>query len=81
MRSVVFRVLAGLLALSSGCLLIFGDTSKMSLKKVYGTGVFAAGFGLYAVLGSELGERLILAAFGIRVPRSDRKPPEGDNHS
>ena len=54
MRRIVFRVLAGLLALAFAALLVFGDTSQMSLRVIWGIGAVAAGFGLYAVLGSEL---------------------------
>ncbi len=62
MRSVVFRLLAGLLAIAFGVLLVFGDTSNMSLRHVWGTGAIAVGFGSYALLGSGLGERFIWVA-------------------
>jgi hypothetical protein len=80
MRRVVFRVLAGLLAVAFGSLLAFGDTSKMSLREMFGIGAIGTGFGLYALLGSGLGERLIWAAFGGRAPGSGGKPPN-DKHT
>ncbi len=54
MRAGVFRVLAGLLSVAFAALLIFGDTSNMSLRGMWGTGVITAGFGMYALLGSDL---------------------------
>ena len=75
----MFRVLAGLLAVAFGALLAFGDTSKMSLREVFGIGAIGAGFGLYALLGSDLGERLIWVAFGGRDPGSGQPP--ADQHA
>ncbi|QJW93783.1 hypothetical protein [Frigoriglobus tundricola] len=75
MRGAVFRVLAGLLAVAFGSLLAFGDTSKLSLKELFGIGAIGAGFGLYALLGSDLGERLIWVAFGGRDPRGGGHAP------
>jgi hypothetical protein len=80
MRKVVFRVLAGLLAVAFGALLTFGDTSKMSLRELVGTGAILAGFGLYALLGSDLGERLIWVAFGGRDAGSGVQP-SADKHA
>lgn len=74
MRAVTFRVLAGLLAAAFGSLLAFGDTSKMSLREVVGIVVIGAGFGLHALLGSALGERLIWLAFGGRDSGSRSQP-------
>jgi len=73
MRAIVFRILAGLLAIAFGMLLAFGDTSKMSLRQFWGTAVIAIGFGLYAALGSDLGERFLWVASGNRIPSSQPK--------
>jgi hypothetical protein len=75
MRTAVFRVLAGLLAVAFVALLAFGDTSRMSLRERVGAGIIGVGFGLYALLGSDLGERLIGWAFGIRDPGRGSEPP------
>ncbi len=74
MRGIVFRVLAGLLAAGFGALLAFGNTTKMSLREVFGIGVIGAGFGLYALLGSDRGERLIWVVFGGGDHSSNRPP-------
>ncbi len=74
MRAVTFRVLAGLFAAGFGSLLAFGDTSKMSLREVFGIVVIGAGFGLHALHGSDLGERFIWLAFGGRDSGSGSKP-------
>ncbi len=74
MRGVIFRVLAGLLAAAFAVLLLFGDTTKMGWQEVWGIGAVAIGFGLYAVLGSDLGERFMVIATGGSDPVS-RKPP------
>jgi hypothetical protein len=77
-RAVIFRVLAGLIALAFAALLLFGDTSKMSLRQMFGVGAVAVGFGLYSVLGSDLGERLIGVVGGGRDPASQKQLPEND---
>jgi hypothetical protein len=75
MRTVVYRVLAGFLAVVFLAFLVFGDTSKMSLQMMIGTCVIGTGFGLYASLGTDLGERLIWKFFGGSNPDRDRRPP------
>lgn len=65
MRGAVFRLLTGLLAAAFGALVAFGDTSKMSPRELFGIGAIAVGFGLHALLGPGLGERLISRAFGV----------------
>ena len=71
MRTVVFRALAGILALAIACVLIFGDTSKMSLKLVFGEWLLAAGFGAHAVFGGEAFDRVFGAVIGGRKPPDD----------
>jgi hypothetical protein len=78
MRAVIFRTLAGLLAIAFLGLMVFGDTSHMSLRQVYGTYALAAGFLLYSVLGSDLGERLIVRALGGHYPSVKGKHLEGN---
>lgn len=75
MRETVFRVLAGLLALMFSVFLFFGDTAKMNWLQLYGSGAVALGFGMFAVLGSDIGERFIIIATGGSDPAS-RKPPK-----
>jgi hypothetical protein len=66
MRRVVFRTLAGVLALAFAGLLVFGDTSKFSLREKWGLVVLTVGFAVYAFLDSDLGERFIWRASGGR---------------
>jgi hypothetical protein len=77
MRGVVFRILAGLLAVAFIAVVAFGDTSKMSLPELVGIGAIGTGFGLYALLGSDPGERFIFAAFGGRDPARGGRPIAG----
>ncbi len=75
MRTVVYRLLAGLLAVTFLAFLVFGDTSKMSLQMMIAIGVIGTGFGLYALLGTDFGERLIWKFFGCSNPDRDWRPP------
>ena len=75
MRTIVFRVLAGMLAVAFLAFLLFGDTSKFSLQMMFGAGVIGTGFGLYALLGTDVGERFIWKFFGGSNPDRDRQPP------
>jgi hypothetical protein len=77
-RAIVFRVLAGLLAVAFGALLAFGDTFKMSLREVVGIGIIAVAFALYSILGTEVGERFLSYTMGFRNPDSSEKPPENN---
>ncbi len=79
MHGVVFRMLAGLLAVAFAALLTLGDTSKMSLREMFGIGAIGVGFGLYAMLGSDLGERLMWVVFGGSDPGSGQPP--ADKHA
>ena len=67
MRTIVFRVLAGLLALAFGLVLAFGDLPDPSWRKSFAVAVLGIGFGLYALLGTDSGERLVWRAFGGRA--------------
>ncbi len=64
MRSIIFRLLAGLLALAFAALLLFGDTTQLSWRDWWGRIVITVGFGLYALLGTNLAERVMLVAMG-----------------
>jgi uncharacterized paraquat-inducible protein A len=81
LQTIVFRVLAGLLALGFGAFLVFGDTSKMSLRQVVGGCVIAVAFGLYSLLGPEVGERFLAYMIGIRNPDGSEKSPGNSKKS
>ena len=71
MRQVVFRVLAGLLAISFIAMLLFGDISEMRWWQVLRTGLLGVGFGLYAAFGSDFGEKLIALTCGGALPKTE----------
>lgn len=77
MRQIVFRVLAGLLAVAFGALLAFGDLSQWPLSQKFFTCVITVGFGLYA-LRSNLGERFIAAVAGVDAGAKDKSADEPD---
>ena len=77
MRQVVFRVLAGLLAISFIAMLLFGDISEMRWWQVLRTGLLGVGFGLYAVFGSDVGEKLIALTCDGTVPTAELQRGSG----
>ncbi|MGL4421132.1 MAG: hypothetical protein ACRCZF_10740 [Gemmataceae bacterium] len=74
MRTIVFRVLAGLISVAFAGLLIFGDTTKMGLRGQFATGVLTTGFAFFAAFGTSLGERVLWVGFGGRDPGPPKAP-------
>lgn len=73
MRSVVFRALAGVLAIAF-MLALVADGGQMPLRQAFWIGALGVGFGLYAALGTGPAERLLVLLFG-GLPKSGRQRP------
>jgi hypothetical protein len=78
MRGAGFRVLAGLLALGFGFVLLFGDTSKLSGRERIGIVVIGFGFGVYAIFGASLLQKLVLFLTNRRDSGQGKEPPKVD---
>jgi hypothetical protein len=64
MRALVFRVLAGLLAVAFGWASIIIDEDKLPIHRALGMGFFGIVFGVYAACGAAHAERLLVPWIG-----------------
>src|SRR5262245_8687195 len=83
MRTVVLRVLAGLLAVLWVWGLTASDLSARPLRELVGFWAVGLAFAAFALFGTEPAERLLCLVFGINYPK---RPPaeraiEDDKHS
>jgi hypothetical protein len=77
MRSVVFRILAGLLSTLFLLVVILGGMDDMGWRQFLGTITLSIGFGLYAIF-PDLGEWFIASACGAsHVEEQKGQPDEG----
>lgn len=73
MRTRVFRILAGSLAVLFVCVLFVGDRSKWSWRELAGFGIITVLFTLFAVLGPQAADRWIVLWFGAPATKSPSK--------
>ena len=79
MRTLIFRGLAGLVAVSIILVLVFGDLAKQPLPQLIGTIVVALVFGVFALFGTEPAERLAVMVFGGEYPEKPSVGPSSGN--
>jgi hypothetical protein len=75
MRTLIFRGLAGLIAVLCVLALVFGDLANQPLQQLVWMIVIPVIFGVYAVFGTEPAERLLVWVYGGEYPE---KPAAGD---
>jgi hypothetical protein len=73
MRTKVFRVLAGLLALLFLGFLLFGDHTGRTLRELVGFWTVCCLFGLFALFGTEPAERFLCYVSGMDYKEPNRK--------
>ena len=81
MRTVIFRVLAGLLSPLLVWTLLSGNFAAHSLREKFGAWVVAVAFALYAIFGSDMADSMLCLWFeGGYKPggHSGKKPLDGD---
>jgi hypothetical protein len=76
MRTAVFRVLAGLLAVGFVSAMFVADVGQMSLRHAVLEGMIAVVFGVYAAFGTAPAERMLGMLFGLPEPPSGPDDPE-----
>ena len=76
MRTRVFRVLAGVLAVLFGWFLLTADHSARPVREVVGFWAIGVAFMAFALFGTEPAERLLILVFGGEYPA--RQSPQGD---
>lgn len=74
MRSRVFRVLAGLLAVLFAWFLATADHSGRPTRELVGFWVVGLAFGTFALFGTAPAEQLLCLVFGSECPE---RPPVG----
>ncbi len=75
MRSLVFRVLAGVVAVGIGWLLLVADGGQRPAHEVFRFGSVGAIFGLFALFGPAPAERLMGHLFGVGGRPTSPAPP------
>ncbi len=78
MRSRIFRVLAGLLAVAFAWLPLVAEDGQLPLRRAFWIGAMAVVFGLFALFGPGPAERLLGSLFGVGSPPKQSGPP-GNN--
>ena len=77
MRSRIFRIVAGLLAVVFIWVVCIADAGQMPLRQAVLAGVIGVAFGLYALLGNDPAERLLNDVF--RIHPTDPNKRDGSN--
>lgn len=72
MRQLIFRILAGILSLVFGIVLSIGDTSQMSFRFYVYSWIIGIGFGLFAILGTQIAESFLAIIFGMETPKKNQ---------
>ncbi len=72
MRTRLFRVLAGGLAVAIGWLLIVADGGRRPIRELFWFAALGVVFGLYSLFGSAPADRLIGLLFGVNPPSDPR---------
>jgi hypothetical protein len=73
MRTRVFRILAGLLAVLFVCVLFIGDQSQWSWRELAGFGIITVLFTFFAVLGPQAADWWIMLRLGAPATKSPPK--------
>ena len=73
MRTKIFRVLAGLLALLIFGFLLLGDHSGRTLRELVGFCTICCVFGLFTLFGTEPAERFACYVSGIKYGQPNPK--------
>ncbi len=73
MRTKIFRVLAGLLALLFLGFLLFGDQTSRTLRELVGFWTICCAFSLFALFGTEPAERFACYVSGIKYGQPNPK--------
>lgn len=81
MRDVIFRILAGVLAVGLAVGLIFGDRSEQSVRVLAAFWAVAVVLGAFAVFGTRAAEHVLALLFGTHRPRDRQERDHQDDGS
>lgn len=75
MRNIVFRILAGILAILIGWFLIFADHKGLPWSKLISFGMLTIVFAAYSALGSSAAERILTAWLNLGCSATQADDP------